>query len=82
MSDRKARAKAHAKRAYFCKCGRVVHGNGAKAMHFYVNGHDYEGLREGHGQISREVYLERFGHPFANPLSGQYTDLGGSSSGT
>lgn len=29
----RSRAQAHAKHAHFCSCGRVVHGNGAKAAH-------------------------------------------------
>lgn len=51
------RARAHAKRGYFCKCGRIVHGNGARAMHFYVGGDRHAGRREGHREISREAWL-------------------------
>jgi len=29
----KAKARAHAKRAYFCSCGVTVHGNGARFSH-------------------------------------------------
>lgn len=33
MSDHRARAAGHAKRAYYCTCGKVVHGNGARFQH-------------------------------------------------
>jgi hypothetical protein len=36
-------AQAHARHAYFCKCGKVVHGNGARAMHFYIEGERFMG---------------------------------------
>jgi hypothetical protein len=62
MADRRARAKAHAKRAYFCVCGKLVHGNGGKAMHFYVDGQLDKGLRPGHGRISQERYAELHGN--------------------
>lgn len=58
--SRQSRAKAHAKHAYFCTCGRIVHGNGANAMHFFVGGDRYAGRREGHGEISREAFNLRF----------------------
>jgi hypothetical protein len=63
------RAQAHAKHAYFCRCGRVVHGNGARAMHFYVGGDRYAGRREGHREIGRDAYYARFGHPLAHPAN-------------
>ena len=30
---RLAKARKHAKRSYFCSCGKIVHGNGGKASH-------------------------------------------------
>jgi hypothetical protein len=30
---RLAMRRAHAKRAYYCTCGKTVHGNGARSMH-------------------------------------------------
>lgn len=70
MSDRKARARAHAKHPYFCKCGRVVHGNGAKAMHFYIYDRGFKvGYREGHAQVTREQYFELHGHPLEHPAN-------------
>lgn len=54
------RAKAHAKHPYFCSCGKVVHGNGAKAMHFYVGGDRWKGRRDGHVQVGREWFRRRF----------------------
>jgi hypothetical protein len=30
---RKEMAKAHAKRAWYCTCGKIVHGNGGEHMH-------------------------------------------------
>ena len=53
-------AQAHARHAYFCRCGKVVHGNGARAMHFYIEGDRFMGRREGHSKISREAFFERF----------------------
>lgn len=55
-----ARSKAHAKHAHFCICGKVVHGNGGKAMHFYVDGDRYKGRRPGHAEIGREEFFRRF----------------------
>lgn len=56
-TSNRQRAQAHAKRGYYCRCGRIVHGNGARAMHFYVGGDRYTGKREGHGEISHERWL-------------------------
>lgn len=67
--DRRRRAQAHAKHGYFCICGRLVHGNGARAMHFYVNGDRTAGYREGHRQITRTRYLELHGHPLDHPAN-------------
>lgn len=50
------RSKAHAKHAAYCSCGRIVHGNGAKAQHFYVRGDRFVGKRDGHRLLSREQY--------------------------
>lgn len=58
--SRRARAQAHSKHAYFCACGKVVHGNGARAMHFYVRGDRYLGRREGHAAITRDGFFRRF----------------------
>lgn len=63
------RAQAHAKRAYFCACGRVVHGNGARAMHFYIGGDRYAGKREGHQEITRDYYHRQHGHPLDHPAN-------------
>ena len=54
------RAKAHAKHPYFCSCGKVVHGNGAKAMHFYIGGDRWKGRRDGHVQVGREWFCRHF----------------------
>ena len=45
---------AHAQTAYLCECGKLVHGNGAKAMHFYVKGRRAEGYRPGHRIVSTD----------------------------
>lgn len=45
-----AKAKSHAKRAYYCACGAVVHGNGGRAGHFGTTGNK----RAGHKQINVE----------------------------
>ena len=69
LSNSQHRAQQHAKHGYFCECGRLVHGNGARAMHFYANGDKSQGLREGHRLISRDSYLARFGHPLDHPAN-------------
>lgn len=76
MADARARAQAHANRAHYCKCGRVVHGNGAKAMHFYVRGDQYAGRREGHELIGREAYLKLHGRPSDHPANQKRRRLG------
>jgi hypothetical protein len=64
------RAKAHAKRGYLCECGRVVHGNGARAMHFYIAGQRDAGYRPGHRQISAKRYAEIHAcHPLDHPAN-------------
>ena len=57
MSTRKRLAQAHAKHAYFCACGKVVHGNGARAMHFFISGDRDAGWRDGHREVSRTGVL-------------------------
>ncbi len=56
MSDSRHRARAHARRAYCCSCGRVVHGNGAK--HSHRAKHQRAG--DTHGYISMEEFDRRF----------------------
>lgn len=60
MTTRQERAAAHARHAYFCKCGVVVHGNGARAMHFYVDGDRALGFRDGHLKLPRAEFFKRF----------------------
>lgn len=50
----RARAQAHAKHAYFCTCGRVVHGNGAKYTHAAM----HKRRNDGHGYVVRERWRE------------------------
>jgi hypothetical protein len=52
---RRKSAMSHAKHAFPCECGRVVHGNGARAMHFYVNGNRALGYRDGHQPRSADL---------------------------
>lgn len=70
MGDTRARAQAHAKHGYFCVCGKVVHGNGARAMHFFIDGDRYAGHREGHKEIGHQAYLQMHGHPLDHPANG------------
>lgn len=55
------KAQAHAKHAYFCSCGYVVHGNGAKAGH----GRMHQQRADGHCWWSRADW-EDHGSPFLN----------------
>jgi len=43
----------HAKHGFFCSCGKVVHGNGAKAMHHAMHARK----QDGHRYVSRERWL-------------------------
>jgi len=51
-----ASAAAHAKRAHFCSCGKIVHGNGARAVHraYHVNRQD------GHTYLIEDAYYRLF----------------------
>lgn len=60
------RAKAHAKHSFRCSCGRIVHGNGAHAMHFFICGDRYRGKRDGHTLLSTAQYNEKFPEWFAS----------------
>lgn len=51
----KQRAKAHAKHPSYCSCGRVVHGNGGRAMHFYIEGQRGR-PRPGHVRLTQESW--------------------------
>lgn len=51
------RAKAHAIHTYHCSCGKTVRGNGAKSMHFYIEGSRIRGKRPGHFLITEEQWL-------------------------
>jgi hypothetical protein len=48
--------RAHAKRAYYCTCGKIVHGNGGRASHFDM--HERRG--DGHHRISGSHWNELF----------------------
>ena len=48
-------AGAHANRAYFCSCGKVVHGNGGRSNHREM----HERRSDGHRFVTRETYLAR-----------------------
>lgn len=61
--------RAHSNHGFFCICGKLVHGNGGHAMHFYVGGQRDAGYREGHREISRSAYLEMHGHPLEHPAN-------------
>lgn len=50
------RARAHAKHAHYCSCGKVVWGNGGKAGHAYM----HERRQDGHGFIGPVLHRERF----------------------
>lgn len=50
-----------ARHAYFCTCGKVVHGNGGRAGHFYM----HEQRNDGHRETTRTRYFELF------PLTGE-----------
>lgn len=50
------RAKAHARHAYFCSCGKIVHGNGAKAQHKAMHQRDLDG----HRWVTSQHYGELF----------------------
>lgn len=50
------RAQAHARHGFYCSCGKIVHGNGAKHMHREM--HRRHG--DGHRYISMTAYREQF----------------------
>lgn len=50
------RAQAHARRAHHCSCGRIVHGNGARAAHKAM--HVRRG--DGHRWLLEDAWLARF----------------------
>lgn len=50
------RAKAHAKHAFFCSCGKIVHGNGAKAQHRGM----HERKNDRHHWLTRDGYFLLF----------------------
>jgi hypothetical protein len=52
---RKEMARAHAKRASYCTCGKVVHGNGGEHMHREM--HKRKG--DGHYYMTYTAYCER-----------------------
>lgn len=63
----RAKARAHAKHAHFCSCGKVVHGNGGKAAHQAM--HERKGERRPLGDpetagkfswVSRDQFFDRF----------------------
>ena len=39
--------------AYFCSCGKVVHGNGGRAGHAYM----HEQRKDGHHEVSRSAAM-------------------------
>lgn len=49
----RAKARAHAKRVFYCDCGKVVHGNGGK-QHFAM----HERRRDGYGRISERDWKQ------------------------
>lgn len=54
-SRRLAMRRAHARRAWFCSCGKIVHGNGAQAAHSAM--HDRKG--DGHHYLIEDEYRRR-----------------------
>jgi hypothetical protein len=52
---------AHAKYAYYCTCGKVVHGNGGRASHEYM----HERKQDGHRFVTERSFRERFPEKYA-----------------
>lgn len=50
------RAKAHARRGYFCSCGAIVHGNGGKHNHREM----HRRVQDGHRYVTSEQYRRIF----------------------
>lgn len=46
----------HARHAYYCSCGKIVHGNGGRASHADM----HERREDGHRFITSRAYDERF----------------------
>ena len=55
------KAQAHAKHAYFCSCGYVVHGNGARAKHRDM----HKRKDDGHSYWSHTAWIAH-GSPYLN----------------
>ncbi len=53
---RRQMVRAHARYAAYCSCGRVVHGNGGKAIHRLM--HERNG--DGHHALIRDEWIKRF----------------------
>lgn len=53
---RRRSSMAHAKHGFFCSCGRIVHGNGAKASHRAM----HERADDGHRYVIRESFSKLF----------------------
>jgi hypothetical protein len=53
---RRAMRRAHTKHKGFCTCGKVVSGNGAKAMHFAM----HERRQDGHTFLTEDAWREKF----------------------
>jgi hypothetical protein len=53
-------ARAHAKRAYHCTCGKKVHGNGARHMHkaMHVRKGEWR-IDSGHYYMTYSEYIHR-----------------------
>lgn len=55
-SRRLAMRRAHAGRASFCSCGKVVHGNGGRHSHHAM----HVRLRDGHRYLIEDAYRKLF----------------------
>lgn len=51
--------RAHARYEFYCSCGKIVHGNGGKANHFYVDGQRNQ-PREGHRRLTSAQWHEQY----------------------
>lgn len=54
MGNYRQRASAHTKHAFYCSCGKVVHGNGGKAGHAYM----HEQAKDGHQFVGSHRYWD------------------------